>query len=153
MKPTYLLIGLLALYAAGAGAIELNTDAMKKMQEEGDKILDQELGKRSFKSSSGLCMQVSGSKLSSGKCHDKAGNQKWYFDDKSRLVSFDGNCVSSDKKAGARAVLQKCGGSSAQKWQLDSSKRLVNGANLCLQDNGGTLVAAECDNSPQQKWN
>ena len=153
MKQTYLLAVLLGLCAAGAAAIELNTDAMKKMQQEGHKILEE--GQRSFKLPNGQCLQASGGKLASGKCNKKAGNQKWRFDDKGRLVSQDGTCVSvagGDKKPGAQAILQKCSGAKPQKWKVDGAKRLVNGLGTCLQAEGGAVVTAKCSKSANQKW-
>lgn len=148
MKQTYLLAGLLTLCATGVAAIDLNTDAMKKMQEEGHKILEE--GQRSFELPNGQCLQAAGNKLVSAKCKDKADNQQWRLDDNGRLVSKDGTCVSV--AGGGKAVLQKCGGADAQKWKLDGSKRLVNKLGTCLQADGGNVVAAECSNAANQKW-
>ena len=60
MKQTYLLAGFLCLYATSAAAIELNTDAMKKMQAEGHKIVEEQQGARLLKLPNGQCLQAAG---------------------------------------------------------------------------------------------
>jgi hypothetical protein len=155
MKQTYLLAGLLGLCAAGVGAIELNTDAMKKMQEEGHKIVEEQQGARMLKLPNGRCLQAAGGNLVSAKCNDKASNQKWYFDDKGRLANQEGGCVSAEgggKNAGANAIVQQCSGAGAQKWKLDGAKRLVNEHGMCLQANGDNVVTAQCSKNANQKW-
>ena len=156
MKHTYLLAGLLGLCAATATAIELNTDAMKKMQEEGHKIAEQEQGQRALKLANGQCLEAAGGTVAGAKCNGKASNQKWRFDDMGRLVNMEGSCVSVEgggKAPGASAIAQPCGGSGAQKWKLDGAKRLVNAQGMCLQANGDNVVTAQCSNNPNQKWN
>ena len=53
MKQRTLWIALLALYLPGAGAVDFNTDALKSMQEEGHKIVEESQGLRAFKLSGG----------------------------------------------------------------------------------------------------
>ncbi len=155
MKQTYLLAGFLCLYATGAAAIELNTDAMKKMQAEGHKIVEEQQGARLLKLPNGQCLQAAGGAVVTSKCNNKASNQKWHFDDNERLVNQEGNCVSAEgggKNAGEKAILQQCSGSGAQKWKLDGAKRLVNQHGMCLQPQGGNVVTAQCSNAANQKW-
>ena len=155
MKQTYLLAGLFCLYAVGAMAIDLNTDALKKMQEEGHKILEEEQGARAFKLPNGHCLQAAGGNLVNSKCNDKASNQKWHFDNNGRLVSFDGNCVRAaggGKHPGANAILPLCRGAGAQKWKLEGSKRLAKPHGMCLQADGKNVVTAKCSGAGTQKW-
>ena len=156
MKQTYLLAGFLCLYATSAAAIELNTDAMKKMQAEGHKIVEEQQGARLLKLPNGQCLQAAGGGVGTAKWNNKTSNQKWYFDDNGRLVNQEGNCMSAQgggKTPGAKAVLQQCGGAEAQKWQLDGAKRLANGNGMCLQAQGGNVVTAQCSDNANQKWN
>ena len=155
MKQTYLLAGLLGLCATGATAIELNTDAMKKMQAEGHKIVEQQQGARLLKLPNGQCLQAAGANVVGAKCNGKASNQKWHFDDKGRLANQEGGCVSAQgggNKPGANAIIQPCSGAGAQKWKLDGAKRLVNGQGMCLQANGNKVVTAQCSKNANQKW-
>ncbi len=156
MKLRYAAAVSISIYAAGAMAVELNTDAMKKMQQEGHKILEEEKGQRTFALPNGNCLQAAGGNVASAKCNDKAANQKWRLDDTGRLVSHDGaKCASvagDGKKPGSNAVLQKCSGDARQKWKLDGAKRLTNQKGLCLQANGNNVVAAKCSKAATQKW-
>ncbi len=161
MKHAVFLAGLMGLYAAGSTAIELNTEAMKKMQEEGHKIVEQETATRQFKLPNGQCLQAAGApnkagiKLVSRPCNDKAANQQWQFDNAGRLVSQGGLCVGIGGKGeepGANAVLQGCNKSDGQQWKVDGARRLQNGTGLCLQAQGGDAVTAACSGSPGQKW-
>jgi hypothetical protein len=159
MKQTYLVVGFLALCAANAAAIDLNTDAMKKMQQEGHKIIEEEekrqQGQRAFKLPNGQCLQAAGANVVHRKCNGNAGNQKWRLDGKGQLIGHDSNCVGAaggGKQPGANVVLQKCNGSAGQKWKLDGAKRLANQHGMCLQPNGNNVVTAVCSNAPIQKW-
>ena len=160
MKHTSWWIGLFSLWAAGVGAVDLNTDAMKKMQQRGHQILDAEQNLRTFRSANGQCLQVGGAPdqvgagLVSRKCNGKAANQKWRFDDSGRLVSRGDTCVdiSGPGKAGSKAVMQQCSGASTQKWRHDDAIRLVNAGGLCLQVNAGNIVAETCADAPAQRW-
>lgn len=165
MKQRTLWIGLLALYLPGAGAVDFNTDALKSMQEEGHKIVEESQSLRSFKLSSGLCLHANGqagANLVVNKCDPKANNQKWRFDDKGRLASQGGACVGvagDASKPGASAVMQKCSGAKFQQWKQDGKKRLVNGLDKCLEaagdarSPGSNVTTAVCSDSPKQVWN
>lgn len=146
----------MTLGASAALAIDLNTDAMKKMQEEGHKIVEQETqAERAFELPNGQCLVAGGGNVVSAKCNDKAANQKWKFDDKGRLVASNGKCVAAaggDNNPEANAVLQKCNNSPAQQWKLDNAKRLVNENDICLQAKGKNVVTAKCSKAATQKW-
>ena len=164
MKQRTLWIALLALYLPGAGAVDFNTDALKSMQEEGHKIVEESQGLRTFKLPKGQCLHAAGAagaNLVINKCNSKSNNQKWRFDDKGRLANQNGACVGvagDPSKPGASAVLQNCSGAKFQQWKQDGKKRLVNGVNKCLEaageaKPGGNVVAAACSDSPNQVWN
>lgn len=165
MKQRTLWIALLALYLPGAGAVDFNTDALKSMQEEGHKIVEESQGLRTFKLPSGQCLHAkgqAGTNLVVNKCKPKSDNQKWRFDDKGRLASQGGACVGvagDANKAGASAVMQKCSGAKFQQWRQDGKKRLVNGLGKCLEAAGdpkspsGNVVTAACSDAPNQVWN
>ncbi len=167
MKETYFLAGLLALYLPAAMAVEFNTDALKSMQEEGEKQLQEEKSMRTFRLSTGLCLHAAGepgkpgANLTVDKCDGKSNRQKWRLDDEGRLASQAGTCVGvagEAKKPGSNAVLQNCGSAKAQQWKLDGKGRLVNGLGRCLEASGdgkkagGNVVSAECKESPTQVW-
>ncbi len=156
MKYTRLLAVTLAVAAGSAYAIDLNTDALKKMQNEGNRILEEEKAAKSANSDLSFkqgnqCLQMAGANVVRRQCNDKAKNQKWNFDDQGRLVGAGGTCVSIAAN-GSKAVLQKCSGAAVQKWQLDGSKRLKNANNQCLESKGGQVMAADCGNDATQKW-
>ena len=167
MKPVSLVLALAAVCTSAALAVDFNKDALKKMQEEGLAIVDQEQGLRAYRLGSNLCLHAAkpkkaGSKLQAAKCKTKSDNQKWQFDDQERLANKDGLCLGiggKAKQAGARAELQKCGDAKHQRWTLDDNGHLVNGLGNCLQAAGdGTKAGADlesrpCDNtSPAQTW-
>jgi hypothetical protein len=167
MKQRYLWGALLAAYLPAAGAVDFNTDALKSMQEEGHKIVEEEKGLRTFSLAGGKCLEASGEPGKPGanlvvkSCNAKSDSQKWRFDDQGRLVSHGGTCVGVSGEAGkpgANAVMQKCGGAKSQQWQHDGKKRLVNGLKKCLQAAGDpkkpgpNVVTDACGDSPNQVW-
>ncbi|TXS90736.1 RICIN domain-containing protein [Parahaliea maris] len=160
MKHRFLIPGLLALCTAGAYAIDLNKDALKKMQEEGHKIAEGEGNFRSFGLPNGQCLQAAGDPSKAGvnvvvrKCNDSANNQKWQLENQ-HLKSHGNLCVavgSEAQKPGSNVVLKACGGGKEQKWSLDGQGRLKNGFEHCLQANNGNVVTAACSGSGQQKF-
>lgn len=160
-KHGFITAGILGLCMATANAVDLNTDALKKMQEEGDKIIEQEKGMRMLRMANGNCLTAGGKPGQPGasvvaqKCNDKSNQQKWSFDEQGRLVSQGGTCVGTAgnaTKPGTNAVLQNCAGNPQQKWALDKQKRIAGRAGLCLQANGGNVVAAACSGANNQKW-
>ena len=167
MKTVSLVLTLAAVCASAALAVDFNKDALKKMQEEGHEIVDQEQGLRAFRLASNLCLHAAkpdkaGSKLQAAKCKPKSDNQKWQFDDKERLANKGGLCLGiggKAKKAGATAELQKCGDANHQRWTLDDKGHLVNGLGNCLQaadegtKAGAKLESRPCDDkSAAQTW-
>jgi hypothetical protein len=153
MKQVFLLVLATALLATGAQAVEFNTDALKSMQEEGHRIVEESQGGRPFKAANNFCLDVAGAGMVIRKCKAESKTQKWVTDGQSRLVAHDGRCVD-----GARLV--KCGGAKSQKWKHDGMKRLANNNKQCLQVQGSPLkggakiVAVACrDKTPNQVWN
>ncbi len=156
MKEAYLAAGLLALYLPFAGAIDLNKDAMKAMQEEGERIIAADQGSL-LRSSNGKCLHDSnpdkaGSVLTLRGCDSKSPGQKWWPDDRGRLAGPGGMCVTVKGKAGSAAATEKCSGVKTQKWQLDGKNRLTDGAGLCLSGVDSKVVSAGCSNAPDQVW-
>lgn len=151
MKPISLLAATLAASVSVANAVDLNKDALKSMQQEGLKIVEESQEGRNYKTGNGLCLDFAGAALLVKPCNNNA-TQKWHFDDNGRLVTSDKRCV-----AGA-AQLQQCGTLDGQKWKLDAQKRLANGFNKCLQVQanpptaGAKVVAAICNNGANQVW-
>ncbi len=125
MKETLFLAGLLALYFPAAMAVEFNTDALKSMQEEGEKQLQAEKSMRAFKLSTGLCLHAAGepgkagANLTINKCDGKSNRQKWRLDDQGRLESHGGTCVGV---AGEATQQTKCEG---EKPTLGAKERRV----------------------------
>lgn len=151
MKLKFPLVAIFVAAAPLAAAVELNTDALKSMQEEGMKIVEESEGGRPYKIGQGLCLDYAGAVMLVKKC-DNSATQKWRFDDKGRLAASDGRCVAGN------AQLQKCGGGSGQQWQLDNRKRLANGDNQCLEVQGSNVAAGAkvhttaCSKSANQVW-
>lgn len=161
MKYSYLLAAVLALGAAGASAVELNTEALKKMQKEGLERLEEQQGARTFGLSNGQCLNVAGAPDKAGtnvkmaKCNAEAKTQQWRFDDKGRLQSAGGLCltVAGAQQALNNALLKTCQGGKNQQWQLDDAGRLVNGlGQQCLQGTRGNAMTAACNQAGNQKW-
>lgn len=151
MKPIYLLAATLVSIVPLANAVDLNKDALKAMQQEGHKIVEESKGGRNYKTGNGLCMDFAGAVMLVKQCNNKP-TQKWSFDGEGRLVASDKRCV-----AGA-AQMQQCGSGNGQKWKLDGKKRLVNANNKCLQVQGNPakagakVVVANCSNGANQVW-
>lgn len=167
MKYASLGAALLALSTPFAGAVELNTDTLKTMQEQGHEIVAQEEAYRSFRASGDRCMQIAGptdkvgANLGLSSCKADAKNQELRFDEKSRLVSRGGTCVGvagDPAKQGANVVMQECSGDKTQTWKLDGDNRLSNGMNKCLQARGkpdsgkGNVVSANCGKAANLVW-
>lgn len=161
MKHGYLWAGFLGLWVASTSAVEFNTDALKKMQQEGHKILEDQQGPRVFRLGNGNCLQPAGDAAKPGtnvalrKCDDKVKAQQWTWDSNGRLLSQAGTCLS---KAGepnqlqANAVLRACTGAKNQQWEQDGEGRLINGVGSCLQAEKGNAVTRTCNQAPTQKW-
>jgi len=151
MKQVFLLPALAAILVTSAQAVELNTDALKTMQKEGHRIVEESEGGRAYKAANGFCLDAAGGGLVVRKCKDGAKTQKWTMDGQSRLVAHDGRCVAGPN-------LAKCAGGPAQKWNHDGKKRLTNHNKQCLQIQGNTpkdgakVVAAGCNKAPGQVW-
>jgi hypothetical protein len=150
MKQLFLLTALAVLPWASANAVDFNKDALKAMQQEGHKIVEEANAGKPFKFRN-LCLDTAGAGLVVRACKEDAATQKWRFDDQSRLVADNGKCV-------AGAQLQNCGPGNVQKWTHDNSKRLSNAAKQCLQVQGDApkagakVVAVACSDSPNQVW-
>lgn len=151
MKQYSLFIAFLLVITPMVHAVDLNTEALKSMQQEGHKIVDEAQDRKTYKSAGGHCLDVAGSGLVVKKCNAKAKTQQWLMDSKARLVAHDGRCV-------AGALLQKCGSGKSQKWKLDGQKRLANNAKQCLQAQGNPpkpgakVVVATCGKASNQAW-
>lgn len=140
---------LLTSIGACAHALQFNKDALKAMQEEGHKIVEEAEGVTIFKGQGGFCLDTAGTSLVVRTCSD-AGSQRWRFDDENRLVAHSKQCVES-------ATLRKCAAGDAQVWAHDDEKRLVNRAGQCLQIQGSPradakVTTAACSDEPGQVW-
>jgi hypothetical protein len=168
MKHAYLIAALVAIYLPGARAVDFNTEALKAMQEEGLKIVEESKNLRAYKLPTGKCLHVAGDVTKPGanlvihNCNPNLANQKWRFDDQGRLVNQGGKCVGvagDPTKPGANVRMQNCVAAKAQRWRQDDKKRLVNGLNKCLhavgdaKTPGGNVVTTNCNASPNQVWN
>ena len=151
MKLKYILAGLLVACVSAANAVELNKDALKSMQQEGHKLLEESSGGRAFKGAGGFCLDIAGAGMVVRSRKADSKSQLWKLDDKARLVAHNGQCVD-----GAR--LKKCGSAPTQKWSHDGNKRLAKGKKECLQIQGdkpkagAKVVIAACSGSAKQVW-
>jgi hypothetical protein len=152
MKQVFLLTAAAAVLASAAQAVEFNKDAMKSMQEEGLKIVEETQGARNYKTANGFCLDMAGNGLVVRKCNAGSRTQKWILDSQTRLVAHDGRCVTGPQ-------LSQCGSGKAQKWQYDKQQRLANQNNACLQvqasppSEGAKVGVAACkDKVAAQVW-
>ncbi|TGD73307.1 hypothetical protein E4634_09725 [Mangrovimicrobium sediminis] len=153
--------------APAALAVDLNTTALKTMQQQGHQLLEEAQDWRHFELKSKRCMQIAGGVSAVGAnlvfrpCNATAQTQEFRFDDKGRLVSRGDTCVGvqgNALKLGASAIMQACDDSKAQQWELDDKNRLVNKDERCLQATGkpeqkqGNMILTKCSGSPNQVW-
>ncbi|MBA6413341.1 ricin-type beta-trefoil lectin domain protein [Parahaliea sp. F7430] len=156
MKPAYMLIALLVATAAPAvNAVSFNKEALKAMQQEGHKIVEQAESKRLYRAGAGLCLDSTGPRAVLKACNDKEAKQNWTSNEQQQLVASDGRCLGI---ANGAAVLQKCSAAKNQQWQHDDKKRLVNNLQQCLQFQGNlvagaNVIPAQCNDAPRQVWN
>jgi hypothetical protein len=161
MNPFHLATGILlaALLASGAAA-QFNTEALKKMQKEGHKIVEEQqaaeaakpagapLARHAYRFGANLCLDARGV-LSVETCDGRMASQQWAVDAGARLVANDGRCVEGGS-------LVECTGAETQKWLHDKRGRLRNRSMQCLQVRGGTagarVIAAPCSGVPAQVW-
>jgi len=151
MKHASLLVGLLAVACVPvANAVDLNKEALKSMQEEGHKLLEESQGGRAYRSGGGLCLDTAGAKLVVKPCNDGA-SQQWSLQEGGHLMAHTGQCVNDSS-------LAKCGSGPVQSWKHDGRQRLSNGKNQCLQVQGtpakagASVVTARCNKSASQVW-
>ncbi len=159
MKQTILAAALFGAFATTAQAVDMNTDALKRMQQEGHKIADEAKAGKLIKANNGNCLATQGKPGTNGanlvtqKCNNKAKQHRWSFDGQGRLVNDGGLCVEvAGNKAGGAAQMSNCKGNAQQKWAMDGQKRLKGRNNLCLQVNGNKVVTADCAGGGNQKW-
>ena len=152
MKQVFLFAAMVVFTATGAQAVEFNTDALKSMQEEGHKIVEEAQAGRAYRAAGGLCLDIAGNGLVVRKCNAKSRTQQWSTDGQGRLVANDGRCVAGPQ-------LAACGAAKAQKWKHDGKQRLANQNNMCLQvqssppQAGTRVVVAGCkDKAAAQVW-
>ena len=150
MKPVVIFSTLLLATSPFAGAVDLNKDAMKAMQQQGQNIVDEAQDGRYYRAAGDFCLDSKNGALVVNKCSDKADSQKWKMDDKKRLLAHNGQCVADTK-------LAKCGSDKKQKWKQDDKMRLVNESKQCLEvpgkaKNGTLVVTAACSKSKGQVW-
>jgi hypothetical protein len=151
MKQKYILVGLLVACVSAANAVELNKDALKSMQQEGHKLLDESSNGRAFKGAGGFCLDIASAGMVVKPCKSATKSQLWKLDDKSRLVAHNGQCVDG-------ASLKKCGSGATQKWSHDGKKRLASGKKQCLQIQGNKpkagakVIVSACSGSANQVW-
>ena len=151
MKKAYFLSVLMLCIGSAAYAVEFNKEALKSMQEEGHKIVEESQGTRLFKAAGEQCLDIAGAGLVIRKCNASSKTQQWGLNGQGHLIAHDGRCVTG-------AQLQKCGAGKAQQWKHDGNKRLANAAQKCLQIQGNPpkpgakVVAANCSKSPNQVW-
>ncbi|MEH6517148.1 MAG: RICIN domain-containing protein [Halioglobus sp.] len=151
MKLKFILAGLLVACVSVANAVELNKDALKSMQQEGHKLLEESSAARAYKGAGGFCLDIAGEGMVVRSCNAKTKNQQWKLDGQARLVAQNGKCID-----GAR--LKKCGSAQTQKWSHDGKKRLANGKKQCLQIQGekpkagAKVVVSACSGSTKQVW-
>jgi len=144
-------LGLTALVTTQGALAQFNTDALKSMQKEGHKILEEAQEKRPFALNGNLCLDTSGSDLVVRSCNGR-DSQAWRLDDQRRLVADNGQCVQGAK-------LRPCASGKNQLWRHDAQKRLVSDAGGCLQAQGNPLktgapvVKAACAKAVRQSWN
>lgn len=167
MKPFYLIAaGVLTALLTGGAAAQFNPDALKKMQKEGHKIVEEQqaaeiakptavdkaagaqLARHAYRFGANLCLDARGV-LSVETCDGKAATQQWALDTGGRLVAHDGRCL-------AGASLVPCTGGAQQKWVHDKRGRLRNQEMQCLHARSGTagarVIAAPCSGAPAQVW-
>ncbi len=169
MKHTLGLSVFFLLAGTAAQAIDLNTDALKTMQQQGHEIVEKAESQdwRSFRLEGGQCLQIAGAVDKVGAnvvlrdCNASAKVQQFSFDDQGRLVSHGGTCLGVGGDAnqpGANALMQKCGGQNFQKWRLDPQSRLHNQLNKCLHAAGapgqptGNVISQNCSANANQVW-
>jgi hypothetical protein len=151
MKLKYILAGLLVACVSAVNAVELNKDALKSMQEEGHKLLEESAGGRTFKGAGGFCLDVAGAGMVVRSCKADTKKQLWKLDGQKRLVAHNGQCADG-------AGLKKCGSGPTQKWSHDGKKRLANGKKQCLQIQGNKpkagakVIISACSGSANQVW-
>ncbi|MEH6610213.1 MAG: RICIN domain-containing protein [Halioglobus sp.] len=151
MKLKFILAGLLVACVSVANSVELNKDALKSMQQEGHKLLEESSAARAYKGAGGFCLDIAGEEMVVRSCNAKTKNQQWKLDGQARLVAQNGKCID-----GAR--LKKCSSAQTQKWSHDGKKRLANGKKQCLQIQGekpkagAKVVVSACSGSTKQVW-
>ena len=170
MKPLYLITtGLLTALLAGGAAAQFNPDALKKMQKEGHKMLEEQQGAAAdaaqqpadgspaaapakatvaYRSGANLCLDARGGPAARN-CNSAAPTQQWSFDATGRLVASDGRCLDG-------AALVACAAGDTQKWVHDKRGRLRNQAQQCLQPRvanaGAPVITAVCSGAEAQVW-
>ena len=120
MKQVFLLPALAAILVTSAQAVELNTDALKTMQKEGHRIVEESEGGRAYKAANGFCLDAAGAGLVVRKCQGGSKTQKWKYDGNKRLANHNKQCLQiqgNTPKDGAKVVATACSKAAGQVWK------------------------------------
>jgi hypothetical protein len=158
MKRQLIMVGLLLAVASPMASAQFNTDALKKMQQEGHRLLEEaqeEEGPavgapRRYTIGDNLCLTAA-QPLAIRRCRTEPA-QRWIMDEAGHLLSADERCL-------AGAQLAQCNNSNVHLWQHDDRDRLANKAGQCLQLQGGLpasdskrVIVARCSEAQAQVW-
>jgi hypothetical protein len=167
MKQRLLSIPLALLLGASlAHAVKFNPEAMRTLQEQGNRMADQILTLHPYRLPSGKCLHQTGdlktlpANVIIANCSGKA-SQNWKFDAKRRFLNQGGAClgVAGDPaKADVNVRAVPCGGGPALVWRPGADGRITHSSGKCLTVGGNPNVAgtnvilSPCRGEPRQKW-
>ncbi len=162
MKTRLVLTISLCLGAAAAQAVKLNPDAMRAMQAEGDKMMQQAMQPRTFRLSTGMCLQrgEDGNVLTAA-CDAQSPAQIWRIDELGRVVHSGGECLAVAGEPGkpeVNVVTMVCGNGPEFLWMPNKAGQLVNSGTACLHavgdvsQPGANVILGICEVGPAQVW-
>lgn len=166
MKYSLIIFLLGSLFSSSTFAVNLNTDALKKMQKQGTQIATTAKTLATYRAVNGMCLTATGNvskpgtRLSIRKCNNKV-QQKWKISAKKEFIGGGLLClnvIGSVKYPGSSVNIARCNKTIKQKWSLTAAKQLKNNGGLCLNIEGAInapnrpLLMRKCTKSKNQQW-
>lgn len=157
MKKIIVLALVLSGATSAALAVKFNPEAMKAMQQEGNKIADQALKLRPYRLPTGQCLHAGGdlktfpANVIALNCNGTP-NQNWRFDTAGKFLNQSGRCLEVAEKQNVR--IAACADVPRFKWKPGTDGRVSHASGLCLTANIQTsnVVVTPCKGGANQQW-
>ena len=135
------LVAAVVAAAAGPAGAQFNPEALKKMQKEGHKIVEEAAKKQVWRLPGDLCLDAR-QNLVVQRCTENLASQQWTLDEAGRIVAHNDQCLTGNR------LLACADNNRFQTWTHGEGGLLSNGAGRCLHVRGTPAVGSKVGVAP-----